>query len=102
MRFPKNGNNNKISTSKIRKINATKKNRKEKGNRLSSLVENPHSKGLFISRSINTFFLIACVANTKTTASKNLTTLNKINTNIYNILLYGLNSYFFEKEQTHL
>ena len=50
------GNNNKISTSKIKKTIATKKNRKENGARLSSFVEKPHSKGLLISRSNLLFF----------------------------------------------
>lgn len=40
-----------ISTSKIRKITATKKKRKEKGRRADLLGSNPHSKGLPFSRS---------------------------------------------------
>ena len=46
---------------KLRKIKATKKNRNENGNRLSSFVENPHSNGLFISRSNKIFFPKICV-----------------------------------------
>ncbi len=45
------GNNSNTSTSKTKKIIATRKNRKENGERLSSIVENPHSNGLAISRS---------------------------------------------------
>ena len=51
----KTGNKRSTSTSKTKKIMATRKNRKENGERLSSVVENPHSKGLLISRS-NMFF----------------------------------------------
>lgn len=40
-----------ISTSKIKKITAIKKNCKEKGNRAEDLGSNPHSKGEFFSRS---------------------------------------------------
>lgn len=40
-----------ISISKIRKITANKKNRKEKGTRAESLGSNPHSKGEAFSRS---------------------------------------------------
>ena len=51
----KNGKRIIISTSKITKIKARIKNRKEKGRRDSIKVENPHSKGLCSSRSKNTF-----------------------------------------------
>lgn len=37
------GNNSVISTSKIKKITAIKKNRKEKGIRADPLGSNPHS-----------------------------------------------------------
>lgn len=47
----KKGNKINNSTSKIKKIKATIKNRKEKGSRLLSFTENPHSNGLLISRS---------------------------------------------------
>ena len=50
------GNNKAISTSKIKKITAIKKNRKEKGNRADVLGSNPHSKGELFSRSKNDFF----------------------------------------------
>jgi len=39
------GKSTAISTSKIRKRTLSKKNRKEKGPRLSSMAEYPHSKG---------------------------------------------------------
>ena len=48
-------NNN--STSKIKNTTATKKNRKEKGKRATWSGVNPHSKGLFFCRSVNTFIL---------------------------------------------
>ena len=50
------GNKRVISTSKIKKIKAIKKNRKEKGNRADFLGSNPHSYGEFFSRSIIVFF----------------------------------------------
>ena len=53
----KMGNNKRISTSKIKNTIATKKKRKEKGIRLSSIVENPHSNTLLDSRSRMHFFL---------------------------------------------
>lgn len=47
-----------ISTSKIRKITAIKKNCREKGIRAEDLGSNPHSNGDLFSRSINVFFEI--------------------------------------------
>ena len=44
-----------ISTSKIRKITAIKKNRREKGRRAEPLGSNPHSNGEFFSRSVIVF-----------------------------------------------
>lgn len=49
------GNNKVISTSKIKKITAIKKNCIEKGIRAEFLGSNPHSKGLDFSRSLNLF-----------------------------------------------
>lgn len=46
-----------ISTSKIKKIIAIIKNRKEKGIREFEKGSNPHSNGEDFSRSINVFFL---------------------------------------------
>ena len=46
------GNKRTISTSKIRKIIASKKKRREKGNRADFIGSNPHSKGEFFSRSL--------------------------------------------------
>ena len=40
-----------ISTSKIKKITAIRKNRKENGRRADPLGSNPHSNGEFFSRS---------------------------------------------------
>lgn len=50
------GNNKAISTSKIKKITAIKKNRSEKGNRALDFGSNPHSKGELFSRSSICFF----------------------------------------------
>lgn len=50
------GNNKAISTSKIKKITAIRKNRKEKGSRDEDLGSNPHSNGDAFSRSIILFF----------------------------------------------
>lgn len=51
-----NGNKRVISTSKIKKMTAIKKNRNEKGNRAVPLGSNPHSNGEFFSRSEIVFF----------------------------------------------
>lgn len=50
------GNSKAISTSKIRKITAIKKNCNLKGSRAESIGSKPHSKGELFSRSINVFF----------------------------------------------
>jgi hypothetical protein len=50
------GNSNAISTSKIKKITAIKKKRKENGNRAELFGSNPHSKGEHFSRSSVIFF----------------------------------------------
>lgn len=46
------------STSKIKKIIAIKKKCNENGSRAEFLGSNPHSNGLFFSRSIKVFFEI--------------------------------------------
>lgn len=53
-----NGINNVISTSKIRKITAIRKNWREKGKRELVLGSNPHSNGDIFSRSIKVFLEI--------------------------------------------
>ena len=45
-----------ISTSKIKKIMAIKKNRSEKGSRADPFGSNPHSNGELFSRSLMGFF----------------------------------------------
>jgi hypothetical protein len=50
------GSNSAISTSKIMKITAIRKNRDENGSRAEFLGSNPHSKGDLFSRS-SLFFL---------------------------------------------
>jgi len=52
------GINRVISTSKIKKIIAIRKNWREKGSRAEFFGSNPHSKGLLFSRSINVFLEI--------------------------------------------
>lgn len=54
----KAGSRIKISTSKIKKIIAIMKNRKEKGSREDSLGSKPHSNGDVFSRSKKDFFEI--------------------------------------------
>lgn len=44
-----------ISTSKIKKMTAIRKNRSENGRRADPLGSNPHSKGEFFSRSLIVF-----------------------------------------------
>lgn len=53
------GNNSAISTSKIKKITAIKKNRNEKGIRAEFLGSNPHSNGDDFSRSSIDFLEIS-------------------------------------------
>lgn len=50
------GKINAISTSKIKKITAIKKNRNEKGIRADLFGSNPHSNGDLFSRSLINFF----------------------------------------------
>jgi len=52
------GSSKVISTSKIRKITAIKKNCNENGIRAEDLGSNPHSKGDLFSRSMKVFFEI--------------------------------------------
>ena len=41
--------------SKIRKITANRKNRRENGSRAESFGSNPHSKGVFLLREVKVF-----------------------------------------------
>jgi hypothetical protein len=50
------GRSKAISTSKIRKITAMRKNRSENGNRADLFGSNPHSNGELFSRSSMFFF----------------------------------------------
>lgn len=52
------GNNNVISTSKIRKIIAIRKKCNENGRRVGDFGSNPHSKGEFFSRSEIVFLAV--------------------------------------------
>jgi len=85
----KMGNKSRISTSKIKNTIATKKNRKEKGIRLSSMVENPHSNTLLDSRSRIFFFL----NNTKNPVRKNPNT----NLTQKKIIIPNIYSYSFKQ-----
>lgn len=57
------GNRRAISTSKIMKITAIKKNRDENGRRAEFLGSNPHSNGDLFSRSSLIFFEISVASN---------------------------------------
>ena len=58
LKIDASGKSKVISTSKIRKITAIRKNRKENGNRADPLGSNPHSYGEFFSRSVIVFLEI--------------------------------------------
>jgi hypothetical protein len=62
------GRRSTISTSKIRKITVTKKNRNEKGTRAPEFGSNPHSKGELFSR-FNPIFLANTRERTITSAA---------------------------------
>lgn len=64
------GKSRTISTSKIKKIIASKKNRREKGSRADFIGSNPHSNGDLFSRS-----LVVRFAKTQPSA---ITTLERI------------------------
>jgi hypothetical protein len=65
------GNSSAISTSKIIKITAIRKNRDEKGSRAEFFGSNPHSNGDLFSRSSLIFFEIS-VANIIMTDDKTM------------------------------
>lgn len=69
------------STSNTKKITAIKKNRTEKGSRDINLGENPHSKGLYFSRSFKNFMPNPIPTPTKANA-KITTNLIKIKINL--------------------
>jgi len=56
------GNRSAISTPKIMKITAIRKNRDEKGSRAEFFGSNPHSNGDLFSRSSFIFFEISVVS----------------------------------------
>jgi hypothetical protein len=81
------GKINAISTSKIKKIIAIKKNCKEKGSREEDFGSNPHSNGEHFSRSIIVFFdKIEANNITITEIIKISNDIDKINKIIYTIL----------------
>jgi hypothetical protein len=90
------GNIKAISTSKIKKINAIKKNCNEKGNRDELNGSNPHSKGEFFSRSKIIFFEIIdeIIITIKEINSVVIIIINSIKIiYIINIKLYDWKSY---------
>lgn len=70
-----------ISTSKIRKITAIRKNCNENGSRADDFGSNPHSKGEFFSRSENVFFdrMEAIIIIRTLKVPSNIAILNTIN-----------------------
>lgn len=72
------GNKIAISTSKIKKITAIKKKRKEKGKRGEQKGSNPHSKGEDFSRS-KIIFLERFLANSMINKAKKRIIIKKIN-----------------------
>lgn len=78
----KNGNKRIISTSKIKKIKVTKKNWREKVEVFQKLDENPHSKGLFFSKSIPFFMNKEEKANATSLATMVDSRISKKNTSI--------------------
>ena len=75
------GNKRAISTSKIRKITAIRKNRREKGRRAEDLGSKPHSNGDAFSRSI-ILFLASNEASNITIITIIIMKVVKININI--------------------
>ena len=71
------GNSKTSSTSKIRKITATKKNRRDKGVRDNLFGVNPHSKGLSFSRS-SKVFLESSIPNIKRITLNRLFTIKNV------------------------
>lgn len=87
-----NGNSSAISTSKIKKITANKKNRTEKGTREEDLGSNPHSKGDPFSRSKKVRFAnnhaVKQTARDKKKQKKTLVITKNIVTSRINILYF--------------
>lgn len=83
------GNSKISSTSKIKNTSATKKKRKDKGVRGSSLGKKPHSNGLDLFKSKKFFFLTEWLTKNKASPIKTLNTIKKIKfiKNDYVILL---------------
>jgi hypothetical protein len=96
------GSNRAISTSKIKKITAIKKNRKEKGKRDDLLGSKPHSKGDLFSRSIMVFFdkieasamtTLTIIPRTKAIIEIIIITYSKLSL----VLLIGSQRYYYTK-----
>ena len=81
-RAAKTGNSKTISTSKIKKIIANRKNRRENGNRADFIGSNPHSNGEFFSRSPVVRFAIIQPRSITTLERKTARTLLKITADI--------------------
>jgi len=81
------GNSSAISTSKIIKITAIKKNRDEKGSRGGFFGSNPHSKGDLLSRS-SFIFLEISVVNTMMAADNRMVTVAAVMVIIITCLVF--------------
>lgn len=94
-----------ISTSKIRKITAIKKNRNEKGRRADPLGSNPHSNGEFFSRSMIVFFaskeaiIITTVLIIRVIEMENNKTVITYSKRFLDLLV-GSQTYFYTKKAT--
>lgn len=92
-----------ISTSKIKKITAIRKNRREKGSRADPFGSNPHSNGDLFSRSEIIFFeRIEAIIITKVEIKKMIITAVEIIiivfSKIHLVLLVGSQLYFYTKK----
>lgn len=67
-----------ISTSKIKKMTAMRKNRREKGIRADPLGSKPHSKGEFFSRSLIVFLERRKEADIRTAAMMNADPVRRV------------------------
>lgn len=86
------GNNRVISTSKIKKITAIRKNRRENGIRAVSNGLNPHSNGEDFSRSLLVFILII-VARDIIICAKIIIIVRKV---MVSIIIFLVRSYWVE------
>ena len=99
------GSNSVISTSKIKKITAIKKNRRENGRRADPFGSNPHSNGEFFSRSIIVFFasneaiIITAILIINVSVTDNKIIIIAFSRNILDFLV-GSQMYYYTKKAT--